>query len=66
MANWGISQYASEKEKLKSEWADYLDGLNSCAEIPYHVYSEAFDIGMDLLDRMYKIGKTNTNKEETP
>ncbi len=64
MGKWGISPTAPEKEKVKSEWADYLNGLNSCGIIPYHIYSEAFDIGMDLLDRMYELGKRE--KEETP
>lgn len=59
MGNWGISDDATEKEKLKSEYADYLGGLNSCGEIPYTVYSEAFDMGMDLLERMYELGKSD-------
>lgn len=54
---WGISPKASEKEKIKSEFADYLNGLNSCGVIDYSTYSEMFDIGMDLLDRMYEQGK---------
>ena len=29
MANWGVSENASDIEKLKSEMADYLHGLNS-------------------------------------
>lgn len=61
MGNWGISEKATEKEKIKSEWADYLNGLNSVGEISYSIYSEAFDFGMKLLDRMYELGKSNTN-----
>lgn len=57
MGGWGVSPNASEKEKLKSEWADYLNGLNSCCEITYSVYSEAFDFGMNLLDEMYTLGQ---------
>lgn len=53
---WGIADTASNKEKIKSEYADYLNGLNSCAVIDYNYYSEMFDIGMDLLDRMYDLG----------
>lgn len=58
MGNWGISDKATEKEKIKSEMADYLNGLNSCGEISYSVYSEAFDFSMSLLDKMFEHGKT--------
>jgi len=61
MSNWGISKNASPKEKIKAEYADYLHGLNSCGEITYTVYDEAFDVGMDLFDRMYELGKTEGN-----
>lgn len=54
---WGISQNATKKEKLKSEMADYLNGLNSVGEISYSVYSEAFDFSMDLLNKMYELGR---------
>lgn len=56
MSNWGISATAPEKEKIKAEYADYLHGLNSCGRILYDIYSEMFDIRMELLDRMYKLG----------
>lgn len=62
MSGWGISENASEKEKIKAEYADYLHGLNSCGEISYRYYSEMFDIGMRLLDEMYEIGR----KEQIP
>ena len=58
MAGWGISEKASEKEKIKSEMADYLHGLNSCAEIDYSAYSKLFDFSMNLLDKMYEHGKS--------
>ncbi len=58
MAGWGISEKASEKEKIKSKMADYLNGLNSCGEIDYSVYCRMFDFSMDLLDEMYEHGKT--------
>jgi hypothetical protein len=32
MGGWGVSENASEKEKLKSEMADYLNGLNCCGK----------------------------------
>lgn len=62
MGNWGISKNASPKEKLKSEMADFLGGLNSCGEISYSSYSEIFDYSMDLLDKMYELGKSENSK----
>lgn len=53
---WGISENASLKEELKSEMADFLNGLNSTGEISYAIYSETFDFSMDLLDKMYELG----------
>lgn len=55
--SWGISPRASEKEKIKAEFADILNGYNSCCKISYSTYSELFDIGMDLLDKIYEQGK---------
>ena len=63
MGNWGISPNASDKEKIKSEWADELNGKNSVGKITYDVYSEMFDVGMDLLDMMYELGKSEGKKE---
>jgi nitrate reductase assembly molybdenum cofactor insertion protein NarJ len=57
MGNWGISETASEKEKIKSEFADFIGGLNSCGEIDYSIYSELFDFTMQLLDKMFEHGK---------
>ena len=59
MAGWGISPNASAKEKIKAEYADALHGYNSCGEITYNVYSELYDIGMELLDKMYEQGKAD-------
>ncbi|WP_268884637.1 MULTISPECIES: hypothetical protein [Bacillus amyloliquefaciens group] len=33
--SWGISSDATNKEKLKAEMADYLNGLNSAGEISW-------------------------------
>ena len=55
--SWGIAETASELEKLKSESADYLNGLNSCGEIDYSTYSHAFDFYADLIEKAYKFGK---------
>lgn len=63
MGNWGISENASENEKLKSEMADFLGGLNSCGEIDYISYSKIFDFSMELLDKMYELGKRGNNNE---
>lgn len=54
---WGTSPTAEERMKLKSEMADYLNGLNSTGVIDYKTYSEAFDVSMDLLDKMYELGQ---------
>lgn len=57
MSGWGIAETASAKEKIKSEYADYLRGLNSTGAIEWNAYSETFDIGMELLDEMYEQGE---------
>lgn len=59
MSNWGISPNASEKEKIKADYADILHGMNSTGAIPYDVYSDLFDDGMELFDRMYAQGKAD-------
>jgi hypothetical protein len=64
MGNWGISENASEKEKIKSEMADYLNGLNSCGEISYSIYCEAFDASMNLLDKMYELGTAQNELDD--
>lgn len=57
MGKWGISENATPKQKLKSEYADLLNGMNSVGHIDYSAYSNLFDFGMELLDRMYELGK---------
>ena len=59
MSNWGISPNASEKEKIKADYADILNGMNSTGAITYDVYSDLFDDGMELFDRMYEQGKAD-------
>lgn len=54
---WGISPNADERVKIKSEMADYLKGLNSVGKIDYETLSEAFDFSLELLDKMYDLGK---------
>ena len=64
--SWGIAETASELEKLKSESADYLNGLNSCGEIDYSTYSEAFDFYADLIEKAYRFAKdTNVPCNDT-
>lgn len=58
MSNWGIAETASEKDKIKSEFADFINGMNSCGEIDYDVYSQLFDFAMPLFDKMFEHGKT--------
>lgn len=59
MGNWGISPNASEKEKIKADYADMLHGMNSVGDISYDVYSDLFDYGMEILNRMYEQGKAD-------
>lgn len=55
--SWGISDTASEKERIKSEFNDYIKGLNSTCVIDYQTYSEMHDYIMPLFDKMYELGK---------
>lgn len=61
---WGIAGTASEKEKIKADFADFLGGLNSCCEIDYNAYSQIFDYAMELFDKMYEQGKKDAKVEE--
>lgn len=63
MGNWGLSNNAAPKEKLKAEMADFLNGLNCCGDISYTTYSEIFDFSMDLLDKMYILGQSENQYE---
>lgn len=60
--SWGIAETASEIEKIKSESADYLNGLNSCGVIDWNTYNYAFDFYADLLMEAYEQGR----KDEEP
>ena len=51
--NWGISEDAGEKEKLKSEVNDYFKGLNSVGMIDYIAYSDLYDVCMPILEECY-------------
>jgi hypothetical protein len=60
MGNWGIAKTATPKEKLKSEFADYINGLNSAGELNYSTYCELFDYTFQLMDRIYNLGKSES------
>ena len=51
--SWGISDNASEKEKLKAEINDFFCGLNSVGDIDYEAYSQIYDAVMPIIDDMY-------------
>ena len=61
--SWGIAETASEIEKIKSESADYLNGLNSCGVIDWNTYNYAFDFYEDLLIKAYEQGKKDAQLE---
>ena len=52
--SWGISDNASEKEKLKAEINDFFCGLNSTCAIDYKAYGQIYDAVMPIIDDMYK------------
>ena len=52
-----IEKEQAENEKIKAEMADYLHGLNSCAEIDYSIYSQLFDFSLPLIQKAYELGK---------
>jgi hypothetical protein len=51
--SWGISENASEMEKLKAEVNDYFHGLNAVGEIDYKAYCELYDVCMPILEKCY-------------
>lgn len=53
MSGWGISENASEKEKLKAEVNDYFHGLNATGTIDYIAYSKLYDVCMPILEECY-------------
>jgi len=61
--SFGISMNASEKEKIKAEFNDFIKGLNSITIIDYKTYSELYDFCMPLFDKMYEIGRKSIEKD---
>lgn len=51
--SWGISENASEKEKLKAEVNDYFHGLNAVGMIDYIAYCNLYDACMPILEEYY-------------
>lgn len=60
--SWGIASTAKEIEKIKADYADFLQGYNSCGIINYDTYSQMFDYVMNLLDKAYDQGKKEAKK----
>lgn len=52
--SWGVSENASEKEKLNAEINDFFSGLNSVGDIDYTAYSDIYDAVMPIIDDMYE------------
>lgn len=61
--SWGIAETASEIEKIKSESADYLNGLNSCGVIDWNTYNYAFDFYENLLMKAYEQGEKDAQPD---
>lgn len=53
----GVSSKAPKKEKIKSDYESLIRGFNMTGDIEYSVYSQLFDWGMPLFDKMYELGK---------
>ena len=64
--SWGIAETAPAIEKIKAESADYLGGLNSCGEIEWRIYSQAFDCYADLIQKAYELGMTEAKPHWIP
>ena len=63
--SWGISENATEKEKLKAEVNDFFKGLNSCGMIDWICYSKLYDACMPILDEGYeRMQKEKAEDEE--
>lgn len=60
--SWGISPNATEKEKIFTNFADCIQGMNSVCEIDYSAYSQIWDMGRELADKEYQQGRADENK----
>lgn len=57
--SWGISDKATEKEKIFAEFSDCINGFNCAGKIDYDAYSQIYDFGRTLADREYEQGKAD-------
>lgn len=53
----GTSPETEARIKVKAEMADYLKELHSTDYISYKAYDVLFDFSLELLDKMYQLGK---------
>ena len=51
--SWGISENASDKEKLKAKINDYFYSLCSVGEIDYQFYENLYDVCIPIIDAEY-------------
>jgi hypothetical protein len=59
-----LNEKAPEKERIKGQMKRYLNRLNCTCKIDYNIYSEIFDISIDLLDEMYELGKSEAKRSK--
>lgn len=52
-----IEVVGSDLEKLKGELEAFLNGLNMCGIIDYSTYCKGYDLGTDLIQKAYDLGK---------
>ena len=58
-----IEVVGKEIEKIKGDFESYLNGLNMVREISYSQYSELYDEGTKQIQKAYKLGKSELEKE---
>ena len=58
-----IEVVGKEIEKIKGDFESYLNGLNMVGKISYSQYSELYDEGTKQIQKAYKLGKSELEKE---
>lgn len=61
--SWGISDKATEKEKIFAEFNDSIYGMNCVGKIDYAAYGQIYGFGRTLADREYAQGKADERIE---
>lgn len=61
--SWGISENATEKEKIFADFSEILNGINSADGLSYNQYSCIYDIGRELADKEYQQGRADAIEE---